>query len=211
MRDVGSWIVNAIFPRFCVSCEAEGDVLCRACHARWRPVAPMVYDRTFSFFSYADPIIQKLLHAWKYEYDLRAWHFLRKEMEERMTYLQVWVQRVQADVLVPVPLYYVKRNERGFDQAEELAHVFSALCNIPVARMLVRYRSTKPQAHKTKEERLMSYMRNPFMRRSRIPVSPKHRVLLVDDVFTTGSTMIATEMALSEEVVGYVVMATGGQ
>jgi competence protein ComFC len=208
-----AFIADALFPRYCAVCEMEGDVLCRACKARWRPAPPIMDGERFAFFSYADPVARKLLQAWKYGYDERAWHVLRVEMMERMPQFQIWLAFRDAEVFVPVPLFYVKRNERGFDQAIEVASACSAMTDIPVERLVLRAASVKPQAQKTKEERLQSYIQNPFVVAAGRAARVQSRVLLVDDVYTTGATMRAAAHALTSaghESVGYVSVLLGG-
>lgn len=208
-----AWIADALFPRYCAVCEMEGDVLCRACKAQWRPAPPIADGEQFAFFSYADPVARKLLQVWKYGYDERAWCVLRAEMMERIPEFRAWLIGRGAEALVPVPLFYVKRNERGFDQAIEVAGACSAMTDIPAERLIVRAASVKPQAQKTKEERLQSYAQNPFVVVASGAARSNLRVLLVDDVYTTGATMRAAAQALASSghhTVGYVSLLLGG-
>lgn len=187
-----TWVTEALFPRFCVSCTNEGELLCRTCHAKWRPEL-LASQETFAFFSYADPIARGLLQAWKYGFDEYALRILRTEVEQKIPQLRMWVEQRAADVLVPVPLFYVKRNERGFDQAHALAQIFSAIINIPCDYSVRRSTSTKPQAQKTDAERVKSYARNPFIASKSLEGI---RVLIVDDVITTGATLAAVADAI---------------
>jgi ComF family protein len=92
------------------------------------------------------------------------------------------------DGLVPVPLHPARRRERGFDQAKRLAAVLSEATGIPVReRLLIRTRHTRPQVDLKPSERREN-VRGAFALRHPLPRSGV-RVLLVDDVYTTGSTL----------------------
>ena len=88
-------------------------------------------------------------------------------------------------VVTWVPLGRVRRRERGFDQAEVLARALAPLACLRAEPMLVRARETAPQARRTAAERRLA-LRGAF--RARSVASPSQRVILVDDVLTTGET-----------------------
>lgn len=100
-----------------------------------------------------------------------------------------------ADGLVPVPLHPARLAERGFNQAELLAVPCAARWRLPVlARALIRARPTLPQADLDAEARRAN-VRDAF----RVPRSTDvrdRRLLLVDDVLTTGATVGAAARAL---------------
>lgn len=90
------------------------------------------------------------------------------------------------DVVTWVPLSRRRRARRGFDQAELLARAFAAERGSDVVRMVSRVRETSPQTRRSGGERRMA------LRGSFSPVRPAPpRVLLIDDVVTTGSTAAA--------------------
>jgi ComF family protein len=102
---------------------------------------------------------------------------------------------VDAHLVVPVPLHPRKLRARGYNQAALLAAEVARELAVPVAaRMLVRTRDTRPQAHLGRTGRLGN-LDGAF--RVRAPASVRgRRVLLVDDVCTTGSTLDACRAAL---------------
>lgn len=111
-----------------------------------------------------------------------------------------------ADALVPVPLHPRREAERGFNQSEELAKVVARQTGIPLLRTLVRVRPTAPQVGLPEVER-RGNVRGAFAVRG--PVRAL-RVLLVDDVITTGSTLAEcarTIRGAGGEVVGAVTVA----
>mgnify|MGYP001005244782 CR=1 FL=1 len=90
------------------------------------------------------------------------------------------------DCLVPIPLHVSRRRWRGFDQALQLCQRLSPLLGLPLeARALVRVRATRPQVQLSPRERHQN-MRGAFaVQGDRLR---GRRVLLVDDVYTTGAT-----------------------
>ena len=91
---------------------------------------------------------------------------------------------IDADILVPIPLYHSRQRERGYNQAEVLAMVLSDRLDIPVnSKILYRTQWTSSQTKLDNIQRKEN-MANKFM----CPVEPPLKVLLVDDVLTTGAT-----------------------
>jgi ComF family protein len=98
------------------------------------------------------------------------------------------------DAVVPVPLHVSRLFERGFNQAALLAAPVSRALGVPhLARALERTRATDKQAELDRSARLRN-VASAFRARSRVPA----RILLVDDVRTTGATQDACAIALRE-------------
>ena len=101
------------------------------------------------------------------------------------------------DYLVPVPLHPTRQREREFNQAERLARRLSAASRIPLrSHWLRRTVATPTQTHLTREERLAN-MRRAFVLRGK-PDLRGARIVLVDDVLTTGATTNACAGVLRE-------------
>lgn len=102
-----------------------------------------------------------------------------------------------ADVLVPVPLDSTRQRERGYNQAELIARPLARLLGVPFrSYLLVR---TRPRPNKLRLTRLERWetVRGAYATHQRAKVD-KLRVLLVDDVFTTGATLDACSKALKQ-------------
>lgn len=97
-------------------------------------------------------------------------------------------------ILIPVPLDIKKIKMRGYNQSEELAKELSKVLQIPVVSdILIKIKSTKPQMELKKEEREKNLL-NAFSIKtncgtSDVPQFAGKKIFLVDDVYTTGSTM----------------------
>lgn len=98
--------------------------------------------------------------------------------------------------LVPVPLYWKRAFDRGFNQAALLAKCTASALHLPYAMCLRRTRDTGHQAWRSRSERLHS-MRGAFAVRHSVRTVPKH-IVLIDDIATTGATLDACACALKE-------------
>ena len=122
------------------------------------------------------------------------------------------LMRLGADALVPVPVHPSRRRQRGFNQAEVLADEIGRRLDVPVyPNLLVRTKKTAPQKELSAAERLKNLsgafaFGRPGERRERVwfrllmegrfpdgkkPPAVPETVILVDDIYTTGSTMEA--------------------
>jgi ComF family protein len=111
------------------------------------------------------------------------------------------------DLLVPVPLYPAKKREREFNQAERLADRLGAATQIPVnQRLLRRVLPTRTQTHLNREERLAN-VRKAFAMRKGQRLNGE-RIVVVDDVFTTGATTGACARVLRAAGAGQVCVWT---
>jgi ComF family protein len=112
-----------------------------------------------------------------------------------------------ADVIVPVPLHPARQRERGYNQAELIARALARRLGLPCrSHLLVRTRPRPEKRRLTVRERWQS-VRNAFDMRQGAQVD-KRRVLLLDDVLTTGATLDACSRALREAGAAYVAAIT---
>ncbi len=97
------------------------------------------------------------------------------------------------DAVVPVPLHPTRQAERGYNQAALLAHAFAESVGLPVVESwLERVQATRSQVGLSARER----HRNVAQAFQAAPTVYGHTVLLVDDLFTTGATLMASARAL---------------
>jgi ComF family protein len=102
-------------------------------------------------------------------------------------------------VLVPVPLHPRKLRERGYNQSRLLAECCVAAAGkvggVRIEELLRRRVDTESQTHFDRATRQRN-LKNAFALASRVAINPAQRYLLVDDVFTTGSTLNACAAVL---------------
>ena len=106
---------------------------------------------------------------------------------------------LQADVIVPMPIHILKRMRRGYNQTEILATAVSEKLAIPVERQLRATRPHSTQTRKSLLQRRQGITADYFRVKNPEALRGKH-ILLLDDVITTGSTMVAAASAISRDV-----------
>lgn len=182
-------MLDELFPRFCVGCEKEGATACIDC-LRALPQQPFWQDldglRVWSAYAYNACDIDRYIQAWKYR---GAHDFLPNWLS-----LIGW-PHIDADLIIPVPLHNKRLLERGFNQADAIATHVSKTLEIPTSSAIRRIRATNAQAKCDGEERRTN-LQDAFLA-DREAVQCK-RVLLIDDVVTTGSTLQACVQALKQ-------------
>lgn len=159
------------------------------------------------------PPFERLLAAWSYEPPIDA--VVQALKYRRLDYLAedlaVGMAQALSDdaarrgagraghayrLIVPVPLHWRRRWERGFDQAFLLARGLASHIGVPCRRLLVRARFTASQTGKTAAERRQNMAGAFACRRRCLSCAEGTSVLLVDDVATTGATLTAAAQVL---------------
>ncbi len=159
--------------------------LCHRC--RRQPIDPLRGIR--GLFFYKGPISQSL-RALKYQ-------GVRELAPILGRYLSAYIRdhALSIDYLIPVPLHSQRLAERGFNQSELLALEVTQTLGIPTQRAwLQRIRPTQPQAHLTREQRLVN-VAGAFAVTADASLQGR-TILLIDDVATTGATLRACAQAL---------------
>src|SRR6266478_1210944 len=130
-------------------------------------------------------IVREVIHEFKYGRRIHLRHlvarWLRSALDDERLLGRCF------DVIIPVPLHPTRQRERGFNQATLLAELLSAQTSIRCKPLLERTRYTTTQTALDRPER-MENLHNAFRLRKNADVRGL-RVLLVDDVLTTGSTL----------------------
>ncbi|OGO01760.1 MAG: hypothetical protein A2Y72_00525 [Chloroflexi bacterium RBG_13_53_26] len=211
-RRLSGALLDLLFPQRCINCQREGQLLCSTCSGaapRLRPLIcqhcgmpwsssslcnacrshPLKLDGLRSVF-YFEGIIRQSIHLLKYD-NLRALAVpLATLMRE---YLDT--AALPGEILVPVPLHKRRIKERGYNQSALLARQLGRQVNLFVwENSLVRLRDTPPQARTTSAEERRRNVAGAFVCAD-LRLRGK-KVILIDDVATTGATINAAAEAL---------------
>lgn len=153
---------------------------------------PIIVEQLYSAYLYTKrDTISRIVHSFKYRGNREVAFF----MGQRIGTYWPFVDR-GIDYLVPVPLHPRKKFDRGYNQSEVLAQGVSVVTGLPVVPdALVRVLPGSSQVGSSREQRLMAP--NPFAL-GRINFPLNSHVLLVDDVLTTGSTLVSAIEKLSQ-------------
>jgi ComF family protein len=179
--------VRPITPPVCDRCGdplARDQTICSSCRQR-----PPAVDRARAVGEYQGTL-RDIIHAFKYAGRRSLARPLASLMRMRGTALLS-----HADGVIPVPLHWRREYQRGFNQAQLLA----AHLELPIINALVRRRHTRPQVELAASQRHENVadafeLRGTQMRRRLIGM----KVVLIDDVSTTGATMDACARVLRE-------------
>lgn len=171
--------IEPLSPPFCRKCgrplEKENS-LCNDCRGKSRS---FIEARAFGAYKGA---LKEIIHLYKYRGERRFCELLSEKMCGTLE-RQNWPS---FDYLVPVPLHPERERERGFNQSFLLAERISWRTDIPIYRGLVRTRPTEHQSLLDKDLREAN-VRGAFAVRNGSLIEGK-MLLLIDDVYTTGST-----------------------
>lgn len=206
---------DMLFPIFCLGCKKEGVWVCPDCLRRidtrgithcpvcHEPQAYGVCCEQCSPYSYLSShiagvayehgaLVGRIIEAFKYGYVTELVDTLMLLLDPVIgQHKSLWAN---ISYIVPIPLHARRYAERGYNQAALLAEALGRQVDIPVYPVLTRARYTTQQARLAKEEREAN-VADVFVLRSSYPCLDKD-ILLVDDVFTTGSTMQAAAAVL---------------
>ena len=179
---------------FCRQCSQpfdgaiDGTFTCANCEDR-----RFHFDCAVSRYR-ANGVVRDLVHRFKYDRCL----YLREPLAEWLaeTLDDARITAHPFDYLVPVPLHAARMREREFNQAEVLAQLVAERHGERVLHALKRIRYTTTQTRLDREERMQN-LRNAFRVRHSRSMSGRH-LILVDDVFTTGSTVDECARVLKE-------------
>ncbi len=214
LQRAGEALTSLFFPPHCASCGADtvgGAHLCAGCAGMAKKItAPFcqrcsepfagAIDGTFTCANCAGRnlhfdcavarylsrgVVREFVHRFKYDRHFYLRHPLTDWLAETLDDERIRARPI--DALVPVPLHSARFREREFNQADVLAELLGKRARLPLLRALDRIRYTTTQTRLDRHER-MENLRNAFRVRHTPAVQNRHLVL-VDDIFTTGSTV----------------------
>ena len=159
--------------------------ICTTCLQSLNPVC----DGNILHFGAYGGKLERAIHALKFADTRVAAEPLGKHLAQAVRQIK-W----QTDAIIPIPLHSTRIRQRGYNQAALLGRVVALELAVPFLPALTRVRATKQQARLSKTERLKN-LEGAFAVSESVAGL---EVLLVDDVFTTGTTLTEANIALIE-------------
>ncbi len=229
-------ILNILFPRRCPVCgeivKPAGRLICPSCFRELsfvksptcKKCGKEIEDETMEFCE------DCMAHRHVFEYGMALLNYndaarnsmVQIKYHNKREYLDFYgaalaaryeriIRKMKVDAIIPVPVHPSRRRKRGFNQAEVLANIVGERLGIPVrSELLKRTKKTLPQKELSAGERLKN-LSGAFQTEA-VPADIR-RVLLVDDIYTTGSTIEACARVLKAsgiENIYFVVICTAG-
>jgi len=214
LNKVKNFLLNLFYPKYCFLCQREGTYLCQDClstleisgfHQKFS--TENLSDLYFAT-SYQKPLIKNLIQSFKYK------PFVKELTDNLSSLIIEHFQLLEkppdfADfILIPVPMEKKKLKWRGFNQAEEIGKELSKFFRISLLNnVLAKIKETPAQVDLSEEERKEN-IRNDFSIKNGGQILGR-KILLVDDIYTTGSTLTECAKVLKEagakEIIGIVI------
>ena len=211
---VKNFILNLLYPQFCFNCGREGSYLCEDCkstleilQSHQKYIFKNLKDLYFAL-PYQNLLIKNLIQKFKYQPFVKELAIPLTSLI--ITHFQLLDNKPNFSdyILIPVPLEKRKLKWRGFNQAEEIGKELSKFLKISLLNnVLAKIKETLPQIELSDEERKEN-IKGVFIVRNGELIKNR-KILLVDDIYTTGSTLTECAKVLKEagakEIIGIVV------
>ncbi len=209
---------DVLFPIYCISCHQEGAWFCPSCFSEIHDFgvflcpycsqhsvygvscvscmssASNIVSSVISMLPYHTASMERLLHVYKYQYAtdcVDVFYLIIRSFFDRYPFLCSGI-----DICVPVPLHRQRQLERGFNQSELFAQYIASLLHLPMKDVLIRNKKTTQQALLSKADRISNVSDAFVCSLSSVSFVKGKKILLIDDVYTTGSTLQAAAEAL---------------
>lgn len=211
-RSLHRALLDFLFPPRCVVCHGVGEWFCPGCQAGIQLIEPPFCSQCgrptssghcpyckkipiqmdgVRALAYFEGSMRDAIHAFKYNHRVELAPLFGSMLRDYLT-----GHAVPADMIVPVPLHPERERNRGYNQSVLLAHELGARMSIPVLTHAIRrVRATEPQIELNATARRAN-VREAFCADQSVAGA---RVLLVDDVCTTGATMDECGVALRKQ------------
>jgi ComF family protein len=189
-----AFILDLIAPPYCAYCRAflsERTVFCVSCTELIKPLPSTTLSITsshemtvFALSSYQEPLKSLILS--------KTWsdYAASKQLAELIWHHSA-LQTLHFDFLIPVPLHWTRKAQRGYNQAAVIAHELSLLSGKPVAHCVKRTKRTRFQALLSALARKQNVADAFVLKAKDKALYENATMVLVDDLMTTGSTLQA--------------------
>ena len=185
--------INLIFPNVCGICDKIcKEDLCPKCEIQFKNIAKVKID------NYNDKNFKKHLYIFKYDgiikeslikFKFRDKAYIYKSLVSFLIKNKKLCRFLKSyDIIIPVPIHYNREITRGYNQSALIARELAQMLQIEYhEKILFKKVNNKPQSTKNKEDRQINVMGVYYTQNN--GQIYKKRVLLLDDIYTTGSTV----------------------
>lgn len=194
-------IRDFIYPSFCFFCKdfsSDKKVFCKTCSEMISSVVTVFVHVTkkykvkvFAVSDYSNPV--KSLILAKGSSDIVSSRRLGELIWELSH-----IKNVEFDYIVPIDLHWQRYAQRGFNQAQEMANIISKCSCKPVVNLLKRVKRTKRQSGLMPAQRLVNLSGAFKLNTNNVEKYKDKKILIVDDLMTTGSTIKSAARVLIE-------------
>lgn len=199
------FVGQTLFPHFCLVCGKEGRLLCADCETqKYSPERGILFSlsdrrsvtisermiRCFSAGRYSDPVLRELLHLYKYGRVEEAGRILADFLSVKVgRQVSGLLEGDSEPLVVPMPMNRINLALRGFNQADALAEAVARELELETVEdgVVLRRFAWRPQARLADPKMRSRNVSGAFMATKEFG---GRDVLLVDDVFTTGATVL---------------------
>jgi len=192
-------ILNIIFPKFCISCSKINFHLCDECEQKIEINKDNLPDWIFAKYEYKNPTIKKLLFKLKYYHVKEIGLELGKYSKG---FLESKINKDTEHILVPIPITNKRRNDRGYNQSMIIATGIEDE-RIRITDLLNRVKETKKlnkieQREERQNELEGAFEINEELARGFAARKLSIRIILIDDITTTGASMYSARKTLTD-------------
>lgn len=211
-------LADVFYPKYCFDCRRAGGYLCKFCVLQvpyltktfcvvCNTISPRgnthsacktttTADRLICAIPYQYPVVSDMIITGKYYFIPEIFAVLGALSAHIVlqNHIDVPEEDFKDFVICPIPLHTQRLKWRGFNQSIVTGKIIAQAFNIPIANILIRSKKTKTQKDLTSVARSKN-MNNAFA----CQYQPPRKVILIDDVTTTGSTFLDAARALKEE------------
>lgn len=189
-------LLEILFPSECANCGYLGKALCERCMDSliFEPHVREIEDLKVCVAMYYSPhsILEKLIKPFKYNHQKDIYRLFVPHMNRALKL----IFSPEEIILVPVPLHKNRELERGYNQSEILANYLGRKNGVKVIKLIERAKNTEKQSLTKNRVEREENMKDAFKVVKNIPKDG--HLVLVDDIVTSGSTLLACKKILRE-------------
>lgn len=217
-------MLELLFPTYCINCQRPGNYICMKCRKKLKNSLPECYicrrvstqylthkqcrknnlEAVFIGWRY-DDIAKKILSQFKYRYAYKISKILANLLVDRLRKTGFLDLITEEHVLMPIPSHISHTRKRGYNQSSLIAEELSRRVGIPILKESLvrdkdkRYQSTMSSTKRAELGKVFSINRK----------LPKEKIVLIDDVVTTGTTLNRAALALNKKDVKAIALFRG--